>query len=72
VTTYLKEKWMWHVMCVMCGRLEESIQHLFFICTVIERLWQLCDKWVGIVMAHQNIQKKKKTLPIHKLKKQKK
>jgi len=41
--------------CVMCSGGEESILYLFFDCTIAGNLWKLCDKWIGIVTAHQNI-----------------
>ena len=34
--------------CVMCGRGEETIQHLFFNCTLVEKIWNMSDKWTEL------------------------
>ena len=43
---------------VICRRGDETIQHLFFNCISVGKIWNVCDKWTGIVTTHHNIPKK--------------
>ena len=43
--------------CVMRGRIEETIQHLFFNCIFVGKIWNMCEKWIRIVTIHHNIAK---------------
>ena len=38
-------------MCVLCGLEEESCCHLFFDCIFARRVWGLCHKWLGVLVA---------------------
>jgi len=44
----------------MCGKGEETIQHLFFNYILVGKIWNMCDKWIVIVTTHHNIYIKKK------------
>ena len=40
--------------CVLCRTEEESSQHLFIECVIAQRVWSLCQKWLGIVLVQSN------------------
>ena len=41
----------------MCGEQDESISHLCFNCKVATKIWNMCNKWIGILGAnHYHIQ----------------
>jgi len=44
--------------CIMCGRGEESIQHLFFECNYVLTVWKLCDQWTCLANVYHNKLKK--------------
>jgi len=31
-------------MCPMCGEKEKTIRHLFFMCKVTVKVWNMCDR----------------------------
>jgi len=41
-------------LCLLCGYVEESVDHLFVTCYVSIRIWKFCYNWLGIqsVMAN--------------------
>jgi len=38
-------------LCALCNMVEESSQHLFLDCTVAQRVWLMCYRWIGILGA---------------------
>jgi len=34
--------------------MEETTTHLFFTCKIFQRLWQLCDRWMGLSSIYHN------------------
>jgi len=40
-------------LCGLCGLVEESCCHLFFDCSFARRVWGLCHRWVGALVASQ-------------------
>jgi len=38
-------------LCVLCGGGNETVQHLFVECSVAQRVWNRCFRWMGIVFA---------------------
>lgn len=36
------------IFCVLCGSEEETIEHLFFKCHVVQQLWERLRLWCGI------------------------
>jgi len=40
--------------CALCGDQEESISHLFFSCKVANKVWNLCNRWVGVLSVQHN------------------
>ena len=41
-------------MCPMYSEKEETISHLFFMCKVALKVWNMYDRWVGIMNVHRN------------------
>ena len=44
-------------VCVMYGKYEESMGHLFFNCPFAQRIWNLCNNWIGITRVHHILAK---------------
>jgi len=40
--------------CDLCGDQEESISYLFFTCKVANMVWNLCNRWVGVLSVQHN------------------
>jgi len=38
------------IVCVLCQIKEKSSQHLFVECMYAQRVWSLCQKWLGIML----------------------
>ena len=38
-------------LCGLCGLEEESCCHLFFDCIFARRVWSLCYRWLGVLVA---------------------
>ena len=36
-----------HNLCELCLASEESEKHLFFSCRVTQKVWNMCDRWLG-------------------------
>ena len=41
-------------LCVFCQATDESTQDLFCECAHTQRVWSLCYKWIGVVLAQHN------------------
>lgn len=42
--------------CALCQEKDKTMQHLFLECTIAQRAWSLCFKWVGIVfIQHKDV-----------------
>jgi len=35
-------------LCPLCNIEEEIVQHVFFKCSVAQKVWDKCDTWIGI------------------------
>jgi len=44
-----------NVWCPMCQEGIETTQHLFTTCKVTQKVWDLCDRWVGNVTVGHNV-----------------
>ena len=40
-------------MCPLCQEQLETINHLFITCMVVQRVWDICDRWVGVNLVRQ-------------------
>jgi len=40
--------------CVMCKQKKETTSHMFFTCEVSQKVWNLCERWVGISSSNHN------------------
>jgi len=43
-----------HSLCELCLDCEESASHLFFSCIVSQKVWKMCDSWIGVSSMHHN------------------
>ena len=41
------------IFCTLCG-LEETVSHLFFTCSIANKVWNMCNRWVGVSTTHHN------------------
>jgi len=37
-----------HSLCEFCLECEENIEHIFFSCKESQKVWNMCDKWLGL------------------------
>jgi len=43
-------------MFLMCAEDIESLDHLFFLCKVAQKVWHMCENWVDIsYVMHNNL-----------------
>jgi len=35
-------------MCPLCNKVEETAQHVFINFEIAKRVWDNCDRWIGI------------------------
>ena len=35
-------------LCMLCKKVEETVQHVLINCEVTQKVWQNCDGWIGI------------------------
>jgi len=43
-----------HSLCEFCLDCEESASHLFFSCAMSQKVWKMCDSWIGVSSVHHN------------------
>jgi len=43
-----------HSLCELCLDCEESASHLFFSCTMSQKVWKMCDSWIRVSSVHHN------------------
>jgi len=43
-----------HSLCELCLAYEENAEHLFFSCSVTQKVWTLRDRWKGLSSMHHN------------------
>jgi len=43
-----------HSLCEFCLDCEESASHLFFSCGMSQKVWKMCDSWIGVSSVHHN------------------
>jgi len=41
-------------LCPLCMKEEETIQYLLMYCEVSQRVWDKCDRWVGLTSLRNN------------------
>ena len=41
-------------LCVLCGTVDESYQHLFIECEQAWKVWTMCFKWIGVDFVQHN------------------
>ena len=41
-----------HSLCDLCSEHEEIADHLFFSCKVSQKVWNMCDSWLGVSNVH--------------------
>jgi len=41
-------------LCALCGLEEETVSHLFFTCNIANKVWNMCNRWVGVSTTHHN------------------
>ena len=41
-------------LCPLCKKAEESVQHVFINCEVAQKVWDNCDRWIGISSVRQH------------------
>ena len=39
-------------LCELCYAYEENEEHLFFSCSVSQKVWNMCDRWMGVSIVH--------------------
>jgi len=39
-------------LCEMCLASEENAEHLFFSCRASQKVWNMCDRWIGVSSVH--------------------
>jgi len=43
-------------LCPLCAKEEETIQQLFISCEVSQSVWDMCDRWLGVIsVRNENI-----------------
>ena len=40
--------------CALCGLEEEIVSHLSFTCNIANKVWNICNRWVGVSTTHHN------------------
>jgi len=41
-------------LCSLCNHEDETIQHVLFECIVAQKVWDNCDRWIGIYSVRPN------------------
>jgi len=41
-------------MCPLCNKVEEIAQHVFINCEIAKKVWDNCDRWIGISFARHH------------------
>jgi len=39
-------------LCETCLASEENAKHLFFSCSASQKVWNMCDRWIGVSSVH--------------------
>jgi len=43
-------------VCPLCKRVEETAQHLFINCVVVQEVWDAYERWIGIMsVRHESV-----------------
>jgi len=37
-----------NTLCPMCNKVEETTQHVLINCELAQKVWDECDRWIGI------------------------
>ena len=45
---------MLSTVCPLCNNKDETVQHVFFECIVAQKVWDNCDRWIGIHSVRHN------------------
>jgi len=40
-------------LCPLCKKSEETAQHVFISCEIAQKVWDNCDRWIGISSVRQ-------------------
>jgi len=40
-------------LCPLCKKTQETAQHMFINCEVAQKVWDNCDRWIGISFVRQ-------------------
>jgi len=46
-----------NALCAMCNSRKKNVSHLFFTCSIVGKIWSICETWLGVQFVHHNMPK---------------